>query len=168
MAQHGSTLNVATHRPYKLFYDLKFDFNKPNVMLKEDSGDPAREQRVQYRVDSVKASIEKNGLTNPIIVYMKPDGRYKVHPGMCRVNAVKALGWDFIPALIIDKHGQYPKWGDMGVLISPEDAVALFSDDYHVVWDDGKFWPKLLTPKFKGEPWYPDEEHRTSAGKRRG
>ncbi len=146
--------SVDRQKPYKLYYDAEFVFDRPNVMYKHHSGDPEREARVRLRVESVKRSVPQDGVRNPVIVYMKPDGRFKLHPGKCRITAVRELGWTTIPALIIDKYDMYFDGGDP---ISPEEATKLFSDDQYVYFDQGVFSARLKKHKFQGEPEYPGE-----------
>ena len=151
MAMRGS---AHRQKPYKLYYDPEFVFDRPNVMLKPRSGDPPREARVRRRVDSIKESLPKDGMRNPVVIYMKPDGRFKLHPGKCRITAARELGWTTVPALIIDKYEQYPPKNEAGKPITPEEGEKLFSDDQHVKWNAGVYVPTLKNHKFKGEADY--------------
>ncbi len=141
-------------RPYKLYYDPEFVFDRPNVMYKPRSGEPDREARVRRRVDSIKLSLPKDGMRNPVVIYMKPDGRFKLHPGKCRITAAKELGWKTVPALIIDKYEQYK---ENGKPITPEEGELLFTDDQYVKYNKGVYVPTLKKHKFKGELAYPGE-----------
>jgi hypothetical protein len=142
--------------PYKLYYDEDFDCDQPQVKFKPASGDPEREARVRLRVDQVKISLERDGQTNPVVVYIKKSNQnWKLHPGKCRVTALRELGMP-VKAIIIDKCDDY--CGDLPE-ISPTEASALFSDDIEVVWNKHKFCPRLRKPKFEGEPMYPGEYH---------
>ena len=48
----------------------------------------------------LKASIEKNGFTVPILVRKRKDGKYELIDGEHRIQVVKELGWEKIPAVI--------------------------------------------------------------------
>jgi len=54
----------------------------------------------QYQ--ELKASIEKHGFKIPILVRQLPDGKYELIDGEHRIQVVKELGWDKIPAVITD------------------------------------------------------------------
>ncbi len=148
---------------YSLYYDPEFLLERDNITYKHNSGDPAREARVRLRVDSIKASLPTDGMRNPVIIYMERDGTFKLHPGKCRVTAALELGWKTVPALIIDKHSQYPSH-EPGTYITPSDAGALFSDDQYVKYTDDLFGARLCNHKFKGEADYPGEVVQHAGG----
>lgn len=50
----------------------------------------------------LKASIEKNGFNIPILVKELDDGRYELIDGEHRIQIVKEMGWEKIPAVITD------------------------------------------------------------------
>lgn len=52
-------------------------------------------------IDGLKRSIESEGLINPIVVRQE-DGRYQLVAGGRRLEAVRALGWQDIPAQVRD------------------------------------------------------------------
>jgi len=50
----------------------------------------------------LKASIQQNGFTIPILVKPTGDGRYELIDGEHRITVVKELGWEKIPAVVTD------------------------------------------------------------------
>ena len=54
----------------------------------------------QYQ--ELKASIEKHGFKIPILVRQLENGKYELIDGEHRIQVVKELGWDKIPAVITD------------------------------------------------------------------
>ena len=50
----------------------------------------------------LKASIEKNGFTVPILVKPLEDGRYELIDGEHRIKVVQELGWTKVPAVVTD------------------------------------------------------------------
>ena len=48
----------------------------------------------------LRASIEKNGFTVPILVRPIGDGKYELIDGEHRINIVKEMGWKKIPAMV--------------------------------------------------------------------
>lgn len=52
--------------------------------------------------EELKASIEKNGFTIPILVRQLDNGKYELIDGEHRIQIVKEMGWKKIPAVITD------------------------------------------------------------------
>jgi len=52
------------------------------------------------QLEELKASIEKNGFTVPILVRALDDGKYELIDGEHRIQVVSQLGWDKIPAVV--------------------------------------------------------------------
>ena len=149
-------------KPYLLYYDTDFVFDRSGVLFKHDSQDEYRAARVTLRVDEIEKSLRKCGaMWNPIIIYMKSDGRFKVHPGKCRVRAARRMGWTTVPAVIIDKYNQYPQ-SEGGVEVAPADAVNLFTGDQYVHWHEGVFVARIRLHKFQGEKTHAHEDVRQS------
>ena len=54
------------------------------------------------KLAELRTSIELSGLRNPIVVVLSmPPGNYHVRAGFRRVAAVKKLGWEKIPAIVL-------------------------------------------------------------------
>lgn len=51
---------------------------------------------------NLKQSIKQNGLLQPIVVYLKNDGRYSLKYGNTRLRACKELGWTEIPVYVAE------------------------------------------------------------------
>lgn len=148
-------MTVKAGFPYKLYYDPEFDFDKPGVQYKHESGYPEREARVQFRVDQITKTLrEGEAIRNPALVYItKSDPSiWKLHPGKCRVKACRAMGWTTIPAVIVDKTGTYD---GPGTEITTAEAEALYSDDIVCRYDDNYFNIRIGCYKFKGEELHP-------------
>ena len=62
--------------------------------------DPSAKHLRPY-IDQIKESILVEGLHNPIVVTCR-DGVSRVHPGKCRCAALIELGWDEVPAVVVD------------------------------------------------------------------
>ncbi len=62
----------------------------------------ARASFTQEQWEELKASIEKNGFTIPILVRQLDDGKYELIDGEHRIQIVKEMGWKKIPAVITD------------------------------------------------------------------
>ena len=69
------------------------------------SPDNVRKTKVGVGLEELKASIQKIGLIQPIIV-MRSGDRYKLIVGQRRWEACKALGKTTIPALIVGEIDQ--------------------------------------------------------------
>lgn len=52
--------------------------------------------------EELKASIEKHGFYIPIMVKPQEDGKFELIDGEHRINIVRDLGWESIPAVIAD------------------------------------------------------------------
>jgi len=62
----------------------------------------ARATFTDEQYQELKASIEKNGFTVPILVKPANNGKFELIDGEHRIAIVKDLGWDSIPAVITD------------------------------------------------------------------
>ena len=82
--------------------------------------DPAFQPRDKLEVEGIEAlanSIAEIGLINPIVV-RKLEGGYELVAGTRRCHACKMLGWDFIPAKIIEQD-------------SREAVMLQYSENFH-------------------------------------
>ena len=62
----------------------------------------ARATFTPEQMEELRASIEKNGFTIPILVRPLPDGRFELIDGEHRIQIVSEMGWDKVPAVITD------------------------------------------------------------------
>jgi len=62
----------------------------------------ARATFTDEQYQELKASIEKNGFTIPILVKPLSKGKYELIDGEHRIQIVKELGWKKVPAVITD------------------------------------------------------------------
>ena len=62
----------------------------------------ARATFTEEQMQELRASIEKNGFTIPILVRPLEDGTYELIDGEHRIQIVKEMGWTKIPAVITD------------------------------------------------------------------
>lgn len=72
---------------------------------------------------ALRASIEKDGIRNPILVWSLPDGLFLTFGGS-RVHAALAVGIEAVPAIINDYTGEY----DDGVLVTEDNWQTFFTD----------------------------------------
>ena len=68
-----------------------------NVLITID-----RQEGGMGNIDSLAASISRNGLINPITVVQFAPGEYEIIAGRRRLDAAKSLGWTEIPASVYD------------------------------------------------------------------
>ncbi len=113
---------------YKLYYDKEFDFSTVNTKHVIPP--------TQY-IDFLRMDIHNNGLKNPVQAHFYHEASH-IHPGKCRVAAYKLLDRHTIPAIIIDKEGEY-KPSKTAVEIQPEDAQAYLTDDCVAEYDHRYF-----------------------------
>ena len=57
-------------------------------------------KKVLEEIEALSCNIRSKGLLNPVIVTQKM-GMWHLHPGKCRVAALKMLGIDQIPAICV-------------------------------------------------------------------
>jgi len=62
--------------------------------------DPSARHLRPY-IDSLKESILVEGMHNPLLVTIQ-DGITRIHPGKCRATACLELGWEKVPAVVVD------------------------------------------------------------------
>lgn len=68
-----------------------------NVLITID-----RQEGGMGNIESLAASISRNGLINPITVVQFAPGEYEIIAGRRRLDAAKSLGWTEIPASVYD------------------------------------------------------------------
>jgi len=111
---------------WKLYFTfcLPVKDESPALRLWTDSEMAARHKEV----NSLAEDIEANGLRNPVIAVRGPNGSIGVHPGKARMAAVEALGWDVIPAIVVDysNHPAPPEWE----AIEFSDLPAYLTEDF--------------------------------------
>ena len=84
--------------------------------------------QVLETVNNVKGSIQQKGLLNPVLMRQKM-GVWVLEPGKCRVQALKLLGIDKIPAICVSHdHKQPPEWAKYEIK-GPEQFKAHFTGD---------------------------------------
>ena len=157
-------MSVKPGFPYKLYYDPLFKFDQPGVQYKHDSGHPEREARVQWRVDQIRKTLEEGEpIRNPVIVYIRKadPSIWKLHPGKCRVRAVRDMGGNVIPAIIVDKTNTYK---GQGWEVSQEEATEMFVDDIAVICKEDLFTTRIGKYHFKGEVLHPSLEVHGQGG----
>lgn len=74
-------------------------------ILIEDIVIPEERARATFtdeQFEELRASIEKNGFTIPILVRQLEDGKYELIDGEHRIQIVKEMGWERIPAVITE------------------------------------------------------------------
>lgn len=62
----------------------------------------SRHRLLEEDIDVLATSMEKIGLLEPVVVHEVGDGRYELLTGQRRLLAAKSLGWEKIPAVIIE------------------------------------------------------------------
>ncbi len=152
------------YTPYTLYYDPKFKFDQPGVQTFPGAIDniPAGYWKRDYmlaKVEEVKKSYQECGkIYNPAVVTLRTakDPKYpgmRLHPGQTRCRALRELGVDTIPVLIVDTVGDY--WQHGGTALPSEAAKALFSDDLSLEFQDhGWLVLTRIKPRFRGERDY--------------
>ncbi len=99
----------------KIYYDPEFKFDGPRVYsnhLRAERPTHPRYAEIKQLVERLVDSIQKYGIRNPVIVTIIPQHepeapRILLHPGQCRCRALRILGRDTVPAIILDKAGTY-------------------------------------------------------------
>jgi ParB family chromosome partitioning protein len=64
------------------------------------AGDNDRKAFDMGEMESLAASIERDGLAQPPTVRPLEDGRFEIVAGERRVRAMRLLGWEFVPAFV--------------------------------------------------------------------
>lgn len=82
--------------------DVEAQYTEIKISEIEISEDNVRNTGQYENLEELKNSIKKFGLLQPIVVE-KENNKYKVIIGQRRFRACKDLGWDKIPALIVNK-----------------------------------------------------------------
>lgn len=84
---------------------VKFESEKyKEIELSEISLNPLQPRKTTSReeLEELKSSIEKNGLLQPILVVSESSG-YRLIAGERRFKAVEELGWQKIPAIVLER-----------------------------------------------------------------
>lgn len=117
---------------YRLFWEPDFYFARPAVRAEHAE----RSITLQNIVRRLAQDIERKGMRNPLFVTVYDDF-FAVHPGKCRVKALKMLGFDTAPALLYVPSGvtRIPS----GTPISPADAAGRLKDDLVAEYDERFF-----------------------------
>lgn len=127
---------------YKLFFNPYFDFTAKNVRA-EHATTLVEDKGIATEVRSLVKSIAEHGLRNPLFVTVY-DSFMTVHPGKCRVKALKLLGHDTAPALLYVPSGvsRIP----LGATpIEPDAATLLFGTDVRCEYDERWFAVKRVS-----------------------
>lgn len=92
----------------------------------------AVDDRLEAFIEKLRIDIDQNGLINPVVVTIK-EGLSTIHPGKCRTKACVALGWDTIPAIVVNYNNKRTVQEDLQpglVLIDDDDQLkSYFSGD---------------------------------------
>lgn len=128
-------------------YALRFDPNFPAVEVGEYHH-AAEDGRILADIEKLADDFVQRRnqglpyLRNPLFVTVYGD-RYVVHPGKCRVKALKSLGITCAPALIYTPDKQNGQ-GAYGTPISPGDAARLFDGEMRCEYDARFFAVKRI------------------------
>lgn len=107
-------------------YDLYYVPELPISQLDRFHREPERE--LKKFVDTITAHVKQFGLRNPPCVQRRA-GKLDVRPGKCRVSAMRALGYDAIPALLVDYDQTGPGEGWQRLPYDRDEVQKLFSGD---------------------------------------
>lgn len=77
-----------------------------------------RKQNVTADLDSLAASLQEFGLLQPIVVH-ENDGRYTIIVGQRRYLAARQLGWETIPAFVLNR----PFDQDQSIILSLSENI---------------------------------------------
>ena len=106
---------------YKLYYDPEFEYATVTHAHVESC------RRLRGYIDYLRLSIQSDGLHNPVQVHWCND-RPHIHPGKSRVAALRQLGINHVPAIIVAKGNNYQP-SKAAIDIRPEDAQSYLRDD---------------------------------------
>ncbi len=95
-----------------------------------------RDYADREKLEELKDSMSKYGLLNPITVKDLGDGTYKLIAGLRRVIAAKELGWETIPAHVIDSQDD-----DVDDIVTLEENIK--REDVTPV-QEGKWFKRLM------------------------
>jgi hypothetical protein len=108
-------------RRYTLSFNPKWRFAEGNAEHRDPSS-------VKKYIVKLAEDIEENGLQNPLLVTVSTT-QLVVHPGKCRVAALKLLGFETCPALFYDPAGPNQALRPGCRPITRKQARALFGGD---------------------------------------
>jgi len=63
----------------------------------------SRVRQIEEDIDELAASIRKLGLLEPVVVYLLAGDKFELLTGQRRLLAAKSLGWEEIPAMIMER-----------------------------------------------------------------
>jgi len=92
---------------------------------------PPEEPRLIEYIKEIKHSILAEGLLNPLLVTIRPEGA-TIHPGKCRAKALLELGWEYAPAVVVDftRVVDASSLGKWCVFLDDKEAISsLFTGD---------------------------------------
>ena len=134
---------------YKLFYDPFFKFDQDWVESDPEGKTFVAKKKEEYmlrRIPKLIKSIRRNGVITPAYLTISPE-RAWLHPGQTRCRALRQMGRDTIPMLIVDLVGEYE-----GDEIPAEYAMGLFQDDLSLtIRPDGQLRLATAYPMFRDE-----------------
>ncbi len=73
-----------------------------DINLIDTNKEQPRKHFDKDKQEALKKSIKKDGLLQPIVVRPMQDGRYQIIAGECRYRALKDLGEESIPSIVLD------------------------------------------------------------------
>lgn len=91
----SSDIKYWQNRRYTAWFTPEFDLDSVDASHAEVT------PRIERLVERIAADIFSVGLLNPIQVVIK-NGVTTVHPGKCRVAALKKLGRRYAPAIVVN------------------------------------------------------------------
>lgn len=80
---------------YTAWYDPAFE------ICRADATHSHVDLKLLGYINELVADIDQHGLRNPVLATCKNE-KWIIHPGKCRVAAVRRLGWDTIPAIVVN------------------------------------------------------------------
>ena len=113
-------------------------FQMISVAKLVDPLNPQRQETLYERIDELRASIQANGLQQPIGVRDLTNGEYRIIYGHRRSIAVTQLGWSHVPSLVFG-----PDEGDEDVLMGAENYHRTQTNDA----EEARYYQRIL-PKY--------------------
>ena len=159
ISKEGRPVWIAAGTPYTIYYDPFFKFDEEDVETDPEAILFVAEYKRQYmlqRIPKIIESIKKDGIITPAYLELRPKGvgRDILHPGQTRCRALRLMGRDTIPTLIIDLREGYE--GDCEP-IEAEYAMMLFNDDVSLtIKEDGSLRLRNVAAMFRGEVMDPN------------
>ena len=84
----------------------------------------SEDDRIRAYIEHIRKSIAADGLQNPLLVTRKAGTGWIIHPGKCRAKALKQLGYDTAPAIVVDYMNPH-----LGANEVPEGCIYLYSPE---------------------------------------